>query len=110
MTIHIEELTIDTIIGILDFERTSTQKVIIETKINYFYTENCFIDYAEVIKSIEKRVKTEKFLLLEEALESLGELILTSYPQIYSLFIKISKPNIIPNATVALSKEWINGT
>ena len=50
MTIHIEALTINAIIGILDFERSSKQKVIIETKINYNYTENQFIDYAMVIK------------------------------------------------------------
>ena len=108
MTIHIEELTFDTIIGILDFERTSLQKVVVETKINYIYTENNFINYVLVIEMIEKELKEQKFLLLEEALEAIGGLLLESYPQIRSLYLKISKPNIISNASVALSKEWIN--
>ncbi len=108
MTIHIEDLTLDTIIGILDFERTSRQKVVVETKINYIYTENNFIDYVLVIQVIEKELKEQKFLLLEEALESIGGLLLESYPQINSLYLKISKPNIIANASVALSKEWFN--
>jgi len=110
MTIHVEELTFDTIIGILDFERTLEQKVVVETKINYFYTENNFINYAEVIACIETELKTKKYHLLEEALEELGVLLLASYPQIHTLYLKISKPDIISNASVALSKAWFNGS
>jgi len=106
MTIHIESLTIDTIIGILDFERTSKQTVIVETKINYNYTENCFIDYSCVINTIENLLIQKKYRLLEEAIDDIGETILRDYPQIVSLYLKISKPNIIKNASVALSKAW----
>jgi len=106
MTIHIEELTIDTIIGILDFERTSKQTVIVETKINYNYTENCFIDYSTVINQIENLLISREYRLIEEAIDDIGEAILRDYPQIISLYLKISKPNIIKNASVALSKIW----
>jgi len=107
MTIHIENLTIDTIIGILDFERTSKQTVIVETKINYNYTENCFIDYATVINQIENLLIKKEYKLIEDAIEDIGNSILRDYPQINSLYLKISKPNIIPNASVAISKTWI---
>ena len=106
MTIHIEELTIDTIIGILDFERTSKQKVIVETKINYNYTEDIFIDYTTVIHIIENLLKIEKYRLLEDALNDIGTKIIEDFPQISTLYLKISKPDIITNASVALSKEW----
>jgi dihydroneopterin aldolase len=106
MTIHIEELTVDVIIGILDFERTSKQKVIVEAKINYTYTEKQFIDYTIIIKIVENMLKEKKYRLLEEALNDIGDNIIVNFPQIISLYIKISKPNIITNASVALSKEW----
>jgi dihydroneopterin aldolase len=110
MTIHIEELRLDTIIGILDFERTSKQKVVVETKINYFYTKEKFIDYSIVINMIETLLKEKKYGLVESALDDIGERLLKSFPEIVSLFIKISKPDIIKNASVALSKSWSNGT
>jgi len=106
MTIHIEALTIDTIIGILDFERTSKQTVIVETKINYNYTENSFIDYSIVINMIENLLIQREYKLLEDAIEEIGETILRDYPQVVSLYLKISKPDIIKNARVALSKSW----
>ena len=106
MTIHIEKLTLDTIIGILDFERTFKQTVIVETKINYNYTESSFINYAHIINQIENLLIERKYKLLEEAIEDIGKSILRDYPQITSLYLKISKPNIIPNASVAISKTW----
>jgi dihydroneopterin aldolase len=110
MTIHIEALTIDTIIGILDFERNSKQKVVIETKINYIYTENQFINYALVIKDIEKALYENEYELLENALSDISRVLFENYSQIESLYLKISKPDIIKNATVSLSNEWNNAS
>jgi dihydroneopterin aldolase len=110
MTIHIEELTVDTIIGILDFERSSKQKVVIETRINYIYTENQFINYALVIKDIEKSLHENEYKLLENALSDISRVLFENYSQIESLYLKISKPNIIKNATVSVSNEWNNAS
>ncbi len=110
MTIHIEALTTDAIIGILDFERSSKQKVIIETKINYNYTENQFIDYAMVIKDIEKSLYEKEYGLLENALSDISRVLFENYSQIESLYLKISKPDIIKNATISLSSEWNNAS
>ena len=108
MTIHIEELTMDTIIGILDFERNYKQKVIIETKINYNYTENKFINYALVIKDIEKCMHEKKYELVEDALSDISVVLFKNYSQIRKLYLKISKPDIIKNATVSVSCEYSN--
>jgi len=108
VTIHIEELSFDTIIGILDFERTTPQKVIIDATIDYSYKkEDKFINYAELISLIEKEMQQKKYLLLEEALNELTNKIVSLYPQIEKFNLKITKPNIINNAKVALSSSWI---
>lgn len=106
MTIHIEDLTFDVIIGLLDFERDKPQRVIVDCIINYTYEKKQFIDYAEVVLLIESQLKRERYTLLEEALEGVQEDIICTYPHIETLSLKIAKPDIIPSCTVALSKIW----
>ncbi len=106
MTIHIEELTFKCIIGILDFERVTPQKVIINVEIEYNYEENNFINYADVIELIEQQMLEKKYELLETAIEELSQKISEKYSKITKLTLKISKPNIIKNAKVALSKIY----
>ncbi len=106
MTIHIEELTFDTIIGLLDFERITPQKVIINLEASYDYSDNNFINYADIVKLIEKKIIDKEYKLLEEALLGLKNNIRREYPQVQTLYIKISKPNIIDNCRVSLSQNW----
>jgi len=107
MTIHIESLEIYVIIGILDFERITKQKIIIDVTIDYQFEKNNFINYAEVIELIETMVIEEEYELLEEALSDIQNQLLQKYSQISKLNLKITKPNIIKNAKVALSTEWL---
>jgi len=108
MTIHIEALSFECIVGILDFERIEPQRVIIDVQIDYEYSNREFINYAEVISLIEKEMKNKKFELLESALNSLSQTLLAKFPNIQKLYLKITKPNIIRNAQVSLSDSWIN--
>jgi len=108
MTIHIEKLEISAIIGILDFERITTQTVIVDAHIDYYYKENQFINYAEVISIIETMIISKQYQLLEDALTDIQQKILQRYREIIKLNLKISKPNIIKNATVALSLEYFS--
>ena len=103
MNIHIEALSFSTIIGILDFERTTAQKVIVDAQIDYCYKENHFINYAEVILLIEHRFSQKKYQLLEDALKDISDTLLRKYNEIREIYLKISKPDIISNANVALS-------
>ncbi len=69
MKILIEELTFDCIIGILDFERETPQKVIINISFDYNFTDkSTFIDYSKVVNEIESIMKEKKFELLEDAI------------------------------------------
>jgi dihydroneopterin aldolase len=106
MTIHIEALQFDAIIGLLDFEREHTQPVRVDLQAEYHYRSNDFIDYADLALLIENKIKEARYTLLEDALVELETLIMASYPQITSLTLKISKPDILPNCTVALSEHW----
>jgi dihydroneopterin aldolase len=62
MKIEISDLTFKCIIGILDFERIKKQKVIINISFEYEFSENTFINYAEISQLIKKTMKEKKFL------------------------------------------------
>lgn len=102
MTIHIEDLRFKCIIGLLEFERHIPQEVIITLELDYDYT-NTFINYAELAKLIETDLLEKKYELLETALNELFNTISTQYSAIKRLFIKISKPDILPNCRVSVS-------
>ena len=105
MTICIQNLSFKAILGILDFERISTQNVEVECEINYRYKkeQNNYIDYAKVASLIESTMKSEKFFLIEDALESLFFILKDKFPQIESAKITICKPDIIPNCRVCVT-------
>lgn len=102
MKIEISDLTFNCIIGILDFERIKKQKVIINISFEYEYSKDLFIDYSEISTLVKKTMKEQKFLLLEDAILYIESLLQNSY-KIYTLNIKISKPNILKNCIVSLS-------
>ena len=102
MKIEISDLTFKCIIGILDFERIKKQRVIINISFEYGFSKDLFIDYSEISNLIKSVMKKEKFLLLEDAILHLKNLLNNSY-QISNLYIKISKPNILKNCIVSLS-------
>jgi dihydroneopterin aldolase len=106
MNIHIEALEFDVIIGLLDFERDRPQRIIIDLEASYDYTDEEFIDYADMVFLIQKELKGKRYKLLEEALLGVKILLCTTYPQIQTLALKISKPDILPQCSVALSNSW----
>jgi len=106
MHIHIETLTFDTIIGLLDFERDRPQRVIVDLEASYDYANENFIDYADMVMLIQTELNEKKYALLEEALLGIKERLYSTYPQLKMLTLKIAKPNILPECTVALSHRW----
>ena len=106
MTIHIEALTFDAIIGLLDFERDRPQTVIVDLTATYDYSDNAFINYADLVILIQNELKAKRYTLLENALIGLKDVLYTSYPQLQTLSLKISKPDILPECNVALSHLW----
>ncbi len=106
MTIHIEALTFDVIIGLLDYERERPQRVIIDLDASYDYSDENFIDYADMVFLIEKELKEKRYKLLEEALLGMKHILYATYPQFKALSLKITKPDILSECSVALSNSW----
>jgi dihydroneopterin aldolase len=106
MTINIKDLEFETIIGILESERTAEQKVRVNCSIEYDYYHQ-FLDYALVAKHIETEMNDKKFELIEDALLSLKSSLKRAFPLIKSLALEISKPDILDNCEVSLSESSI---
>ncbi|MFA6188989.1 MAG: dihydroneopterin aldolase [Sulfuricurvum sp.] len=107
MTILIEDLTFDTIIGILESERTTAQKVVIDCIIEYDYLPSSFINYADVSNHIQESVQKKQFFLIEEALESLSGSLKKQFPSMHRLSLTLRKPAILANCTVGVQENFI---
>ena len=102
MKILIEDLEFEAILGILESERLSPQKVTVTCTIEYVYTQKEFINYAQVAELIENTMRTKKFFLIEEALEVLSQTLKSCFPLIRELTLNIQKPDILSNCTVGV--------
>lgn len=105
MTINIEDLKFQAIIGILDFERITEQDIIVNCTISYDYNDQ-FINYAQVASFIKNQMILEKFLLIEDALLHLGTNLKRNFPLINLLDLKITKPSILPDCVVSVSDTY----
>ena len=105
MTIHVEDLQFQCIIGILDFERKIPQDVIINLTLQYQYDDN-FIDYVKVTQLIKDTMIRKKFLLIEDALSTLSKKLKKKFPKIDRLSLKITKPSILPGCRVSVENFY----
>lgn len=105
MTIHIEDLKFQCIIGILDFERQKPQDVIINLTIEYDYKKDEFINYALVAQKVKEVMIERQFYLLEEALQEITAMLLQEYKSIKNISLKITKPSILDDCNVSVSEH-----
>ena len=105
MTIHIENLKFQAIIGILDFERVTAQDIVVNLTIDYDY-KNEFINYAEVVDIIKSDMIENKFLLIEDALKYISQKLKKKFLSIKELNLKISKPSILSDCIVSVSDNY----
>ena len=103
MTIRIEQLEFDAIIGVLDFERDRPQHVRVDLTATYDYRPGKYLDYAEMVNAIKTHIIAQRYALLEEALEGLHTTLLATFPTITTLHITLAKPDILPDSIVSLS-------
>ena len=102
MRVYIDELKFQCIIGILDFERTKAQDVILNLTIDYEYKDE-FINYADVVNLLKSTMIEKKFLLIEDALADLSKTLKKEFLKINTLSLKITKPSILPDCKVSVS-------
>ncbi|MGL2443844.1 FolB domain-containing protein [Helicobacter pylori] len=102
--VHIHNLVFETILGILEFERLKPQKI--SVNLDLFYTElsnKAYLDYMEIQEIIQNTMREKQYLLIEDALKDLSQILKTRYNEISELFLKISKLEISPNSQVGAS-------
>lgn len=104
MTLIIQDLNSEVIIGILPFEREKPQKIHLNIELEYAYRGE-YINYVEVVDLVLSELKERKYGLLEEALEDLTVKLKTSFPQILSSLICIKKLEILTNCIVGAKKR-----
>ena len=98
-SIIIKNFEFNTIIGVLDFERVTPQKVIVNTEIFYEY-QNQYLDYAKVSQTIKNILQTKKFEVLEDSLDYICSYLKNEYPNILKIDLEILKPNILDEMIV----------
>lgn len=106
MTILIEELEFETILGILEYERITPQKIRIDCSLEYAYMGDTFLNYAEVTDRIKSVMHEERFELIEEALQSLAYSLRKTFPSITTLSLTIRKPDILTDCTVGVRETF----
>jgi 7,8-dihydroneopterin aldolase/epimerase/oxygenase len=116
-TIFIRELRIKTVIGIYEWERHIPQTIEVDLEVGLpecagAHSNNIVdtIDYSKIVVRIQRLLNEKRFLLLENAAESLAETLLHEFG---SPWVKVSVAKIaaLPNVkrlgvTVERGKRW----
>lgn len=102
--VFINQLQLNTIIGIHDWERKQPQPVVLDIEIGCSIKKaaqsdqikDC-IDYFEVCERIKKLTDTHTFQLVETLVETISNIILKDFGA-QQVKIKLSKPNAVKEA------------
>ncbi len=106
-TIYIEDLKLEAIIGVLDFERKKPQPIVAECIIEYRREGEDFIDYAKVSHLIEEMLVKGQYFLIEDALDEIVLRLKDRFFSIKSVSLKLTKPEILTNCRVSVKKTII---
>lgn len=103
-TIFIEQLAIETTIGIYDWEQSVKQLLLIDIDIAWDNRKSAKSDniletlnYADVAMMVTQYVERNKFFLIERVAEEIAELLLTRF-KLSKIKIKVCKPGAVVNA------------
>ncbi len=99
--IHIKDLTLEVIIGVLEEERKNRQKIILNTFIDYDMDEH-FLDYTQVVEAIINLLEYKKYDTLENALGGICKALKVDFPEIKSIKMSIYKPEVYKNCLVGV--------
>lgn len=101
--IFLEQVKVETKLGVPDWERMLTQTIILDLDIGMPHSRGCqtdsiedTIDYGAVVSRIRKSLNENSFKLVEALAEHVCQIILTEFGAPW-VKIKVAKPNILPN-------------
>lgn len=100
--IFLEQVKVQTNLGVPDWERTVAQTVILDIEIGYDFSKACqsdaiedTIDYGQVAARIRETLAENSFKLVEALGEHVCQLILLEF-KAQNVKLKVSKPGILP--------------
>ena len=103
-TVFIEQLEIQTLIGVFDWERTAKRSLFLDIELGWDFSKASksddvkdTLDYAAVCESVTQFADTCEFLLLEALIEAIADKIINDF-SVPWLKITMHKPGIIANA------------
>lgn len=101
-TIFLNEVKVQTKLGVPDWERMVEQTIILDIEIDYDLSKACLsdhvadtIDYGEVVRRIRETLKQNSFKLVEALAEHICQLILKEFKAL-SVKVRVAKPAILP--------------
>lgn len=112
-TIRIEGLLVECIIGILDSERVTPQRLLIDVELDAEFAAAAAsddvadtINYAEVAERLSTLAVEGRFRLVERFVSTACALLLDAYPPLQRVRITARKPDILANTrSVGVSLE-----
>lgn len=112
LTLHLQNLKANTLIGVREHEKTTPQPLKIEIKITYEAQKAAqsdrlehALDYSKLAKSVKKFIESRSFGLLEHLIHELSSYIQKHF-KYKKIFIKIHKPNALNNlADISIEYE-----
>ena len=107
MTIMIECLEFETILGLLEHERITPQRVMVDCIVDYRYEPGSFVDYAQAAALIESLMLEGRFELIEEALHTIASRLKQTFPSIETIDLSIRKLDILPSCTVGARNRFV---
>ncbi|AFI05914.1 FolB domain-containing protein [Helicobacter cetorum] len=91
-SVHVHNFVFETILGILEHERSTPQKISINLNLSYTEPQNkAYLDYIEIQNIIKTTMQEKQYLLIEDALKDLSNILKTRYEEISEIFLKITK-------------------
>ena len=101
-TIFLEQVKVETKLGVPEWERMLPQTIILDIEIGYDLTKACksdaiadTIDYGAVVSRIRETLAEHSFQLVEALAEHVAQLILKEF-KAENVKVKVSKPAILP--------------
>ncbi|WP_181881491.1 dihydroneopterin aldolase [Helicobacter sp. MIT 99-5507] len=101
--ISLRDFKINTIIGILEFERKNKQNIIIDIDILYRNIE--ILDYSLIHSLIIDIFNKNQFYYIEDALDFVLDSIKSNFKYLISIDISIKKLNIFDDCIASVSKK-----
>jgi len=103
--VFLRELSVSTVIGVEERERAAPQEVLVtvemETDLDAAAASDDLtrsVDYAAVASAIREHAGKARFQLLEALAGSIASVVLSRFPRVRAISVRVEKPNVIPGA------------